>query len=134
VIPSIDDARCPIREVTLSFMSTHPASYLSLKDNPDAVSLIRQVEAKYTAYPIRYIPKDTPFLFSLLREGDVVALLTTIEGLDVSHLGLVVEEDDGPHLLHASSATGKVVIDPRPLPQMLRNRKSCPGIRAVRLK
>lgn len=131
-LPAADDVRYPLQQVTLSFMSTHPDSYPALKGNPDAVALIREVEQRYAGYPVRYIPKEKTSLFERLREGDVVALLTTVEGLDVSHLGIVVREKGELRLLHASSARGKVVVEPRSLPAMLAGRKSCPGIRAIR--
>ena len=132
-LPFADDDRYPLQKVTLSYMSTHSDSYPALKENPRAVSLIRDVESRYVCYPVRYIPKDKTSLFSLLREGDVVALLTTVKGLDVSHLGIVVEEQGELRLLHASSAAGKVLVEPRSLIAMLVTRKSCPGIRVVRL-
>lgn len=134
LVPAADGTQGEVRRVTLSFMSTHTDSYPSLRGHPETVALIREVEQRYADYPVRYIPKLSTTLYSLFREGDVVALLTTTEGLDVSHLGIVVKENDELHLLHASSAAGKVVVDPRPLSAMLAPRKSCPGIRAIRLK
>ena len=133
-LPAKDDTCFPETIVSLSYMSSHPDSYLALKDNPEAVSRIQEVEERYTSFPVRYIPKKNVDNCSLLQEGDIVALLTTMEGLDVSHLGIVVEENGVLHLLHASSAAGKVVIDSRPIGEMLKSRKSCPGIRAIRLK
>lgn len=133
-LPSADDARYPLQILTLSFMSTHPDSYPALKGNPEAVSLIREVEQHYIDYPIRYIPKEEVPLFAQLQEGDVVALLTTVKGLDVSHLGIAVREKGELRLLHASSVAGKVIVEPRSLSAMLSTRKSCPGIRVIRLK
>ena len=133
-LPSADDSRYPVQRVTLSFMSTHPDSYPALKGSPDAIRLIREVEQHFVDYPVRYIPKEKALLFALLQEGDVVALLTTVKGLDVSHLGIVVKEKGVLRLLHASSVAGKVVVESRSLPAMLSTRKSCPGIRAIRLK
>lgn len=133
-VPSADDDRYPLQEVTLSFMSTHHDSYPALKENAKAVSLIRDVENRYVSYPVRYIPKEKVPFFSNLHEGDVVALLTTVKGLDVSHLGIVVKEQGELRLLHASSVAGKVIVEPRSLSAMLSSRKSCPGIRIVRLK
>jgi hypothetical protein len=57
-----------------------------------------------------------------------------VKGLDVSHLCIVVKEQGELRLLHASSAVGKVIVEPRSLSAMLSSRKSCPGIRAIRLK
>ena len=134
LVPATDGTLGEVQRVTLSFMSTHTDSYPSLRGHPGTVALVREVEQRYADYPVRYIPKSSTTLYSLLREGDVVALLTTTEGLDVSHLGIIVKEKNELHLLHASSAAGKVVVDSRPLPAMLASRKSCQGIRAIRLK
>lgn len=133
-LPATDDTRCPLQEVSLSFMSTHPDSYPALKENPGMVSLIREVESRFAGYSVPYIPKAETSLYAMLCEGDVVALLTTVKGLDVSHLGIVVREQGELRLLHASSVAGKVIVEPRSLPAMLSTRKSCPGIRALRLK
>ena len=69
-----------------------------------------------------------------LKDGDIVALATKTQGLDVTHLGFIVKDDKGiPYLLHASSAQGKVVIDKEPLIERLRRDRSIQGIRVVRL-
>ena len=133
-LPAADDARCPQQKVSLSFMSTHPDSYPALKGNPQVVSQISDIEKHYDGYSVRYIPKANTPLFAMIQEGDVVALLTTVKGLDVSHLGIVVKKQGELRLLHASSAVGKVIVEPRSLSAMLSSRKSCPGIRAIRLK
>ena len=122
--------------LTLSFMSKHPQSYPYLKKNAWAVDSIKVIEQRYTRYPIHYIgkeflnlgPKELPIF-----DGDILALVTTIEGLDVTHLGFAVWKGDTLHLMHASTKQGKVVIDEQPLYDYLKNRKSCPGIRVVRL-
>lgn len=122
--------------LTLSFMSTHPQSYPYLKANPWAVDSMRRIEARYADYPIYYIkkesldssPEELP-----IRDGDILALVTTIAGLDVTHLGFAVWQGDKLHLMHASMKHGKVVIDERTLYDYLLTRKSCPGVRVVRL-
>lgn len=134
VVPDSAQAPLPVRFVQLGFMSHHPDSYPALKGHPEVVDSIRSIELRYQHYPVRYCPKETIASFGALREGDVVALMTTVEGLDVTHLGIAVRQPDGFHLLHASSAAGRVLVDPLPLQEMLASRKSCPGIRAVRLK
>ena len=129
-----------VGEVTLSFMTTHPQSYTQLKDNPAEVAALRTIEGRYRRYPYRYLPTAAlarlDRAHSPIRDGDVVALVTTVDGLDVTHLGFAVWQGDAPrdlHLLHASSAKGKVILDPQPLCDYLAPRKSCPGIRVVRL-
>ena len=73
-------------------------------------------------------PEELPIV-----DGDILALVTTIEGLDVTHLGFAVWRGNTLHLMHASTKLGRVVIDEQSLFDYLKNRKSCPGIRVVRL-
>ena len=122
--------------LNLSFMSEHPQNYSYLKSNAWAVDSMRAIEQKYTHYPIHYISKEhlnlTPQELPI-RNGDILALVTTIDGLDVTHLGFAVWKDMTLHLIHASMTHGKVVIDERSLYEYLKTRKNCPGVRVVRL-
>ena len=122
--------------LTLSFMSEHPQSYPYLKSNSWAVDSMRTIEQQYTHYPIHYIGKEylnLPPTKLPVRDGDIIALVTTIDGLDVTHLGFAVWKGTTLHLMHASMTHGKVVVDERPLYKYLNTRKSCPGVRVVRL-
>ena len=122
--------------LNLSFMSEHPQSYPYLKANVWAVDSMRTIEKRYTQQPIHYIGKEylnrTPEELPI-QNGDILALVTTIDGLDVTHLGFAIWKDKTLHLMHASMTHGKVVIDERSLYDYLKNRKSCPGVRVVRL-
>ena len=123
--------------LTLSFMSEHPQSYPFLKSNAWAVDSMRAIEEQYAHYPIHYISKEYLNLTQAelpIRDGDILALVTTINGLDVTHLGFAVWRGKTLHLMHASMTHGKVVIDERSLYEYLKTRKKCPGVRVVRLK
>lgn len=136
VVPEGDRHVWKTDTLTLSFMSEHPQSYPYLKRHAWAVDSIKGIEQKYTHYPIFYIgkehlnlgPKELPIF-----DGDILALVTTIEGLDVTHLGFAVWKGETLHLMHASMKQGKVVIDEQSLYEYLMTRKNCPGIRVVRL-
>lgn len=123
--------------LNLSFMSEHPQSYPYLSDNPWAIDSLRSIEQRYAHHPIYYIGKEHLGLTSEelpIKDGDIVALVTTIEGLDVTHLGFAIWRGETLHLMHASMKHGKVVIDERSLYEYLQGRKSCPGVRVVRLR
>ena len=123
--------------LTLSFMSAHPQSYPYLKAHAWAVDSMRSIEADYRNLPVHYIKKSVLNLGPdelPIRNGDILALVTTIEGLDVTHLGFAVWKDDRLHLMHASMSHGKVVVDERTLYDYLSTRKSCPGVRVVRIR
>ena len=121
----------------LSFMSEHPQSYPFLKSNAWAVDSMRAIEQRYSDYPIHYISKEYLNLTQAelpIRDGDILALVTTIDGLDVTHLGFAVWKGKTLHLMHASMTHGKVVIDERSLYEYLKPRKKCPGVRVIRLE
>ena len=122
--------------LSLSFMSKHPQSYPYLKVNTWAVDSMHTIEQHYAQRQYHYIGKEqlnrTPEELPI-RDGDILALVTTIDGLDVTHLGFAVWQGETLHLMHASMTHGKVVIDERSLYDYLKNRKSCPGVRVVRL-
>jgi hypothetical protein len=49
-------------------------------------------------------------VYDRLNAGDIIALVTNIEGLDVTHTGLVYDDGNGGKgLLHASTSGGVIV-------------------------
>lgn len=125
------------RCLSLNYMTEHSDLYRKLKDNDSLVSEMRSNEKKWKNYKMPYIPKrllnlqDTDII---IREGDILALTTSIPGLDVVHLGFAVWVDGRLHLLHASSTHGRVLLDPLPLYDYLKNKKKHTGVRVIRVK
>lgn len=123
--------------LTLSFLSDHPDSYSYLRTHVWAVDSMRRIEQRYARYPIHYIGKEHLALSPdklPIQDGDILALVTTIDGLDVTHLGFAVWKGEHLHLMHASMSHGQVVIDERTLYDYLKGRNSCPGVRVIRLR
>lgn len=120
---------------TLDFMTSHRDSYPALADE-DEFQRLKSIEIGYRShrFPMVKSTRITKATLAALRDGDIVALTAKAEGLDVTHVGLIAIVDGVPHLLHASSAEGKVVIDSKPLTEYLRRSKSATGIRVFRLK
>ncbi|MBR7019031.1 MAG: DUF1460 domain-containing protein [Prevotella sp.] len=123
--------------VEASYMTQHPDRYRMLKVNPGDIPAIRKMEQRIEGRRYRYIPKDQLTNTSLLRQtihdGDIIAIITNIAGLDTQHIGIAVWHDDGLHLLNASSIHHKVVEEPMTLQQYLFQHKTMPGIRIIRL-
>lgn len=120
---------------TINFMSTHRDSYKSLADN-DEYAKILDVEKSFVSHQYPYIKKiniSNKSTSNALKDGDIIALTTKMNGLDVSHMGLIAIVDGVPHLMHASMKAMKVIIDPLPLYKYLNNSKSLTGIRVIRL-
>ncbi len=117
----------------VDFMSTHPESYLQLKDDTAMVRKIMQQEAEISLRAAFYIPKSKlRGLEELLHDGDIAGITTNITGLDISHVGILVSKAGRIHLLHASSALGKVVLSEETLEEYLMKSKSSTGIMVAR--
>ena len=61
-----------------------------------------------------------------------MALTTNIKDLDVTHVGIIKMVDGVPHLMHASSKQGKVIVDDLSLSDYLKRNRT-QGIRVFRL-
>ncbi len=104
----------PLRD-TLDFMSTHRSAYDRFATDDSLFACIQEMEtrlrAKQRRDPVRYVPQDSiRAVYDQLRGGDIVALVSSIDGLDVAHTGLVYAYSDGGRgLLHASLSDGVTV-------------------------
>lgn len=117
----------------VSFMSSNPESYKHLSQNPDFISIIKEQESAINNKKYFYLPKDKISDFEhLLKEGDIIGLTTSIEGLDVAHVGVLVEQDGRLHLLHASQSNLKVEISDEPIASFLKPNSKNTGIMIAR--
>ncbi len=130
--------RIPRSEYTqksLDFMTANRDKYPALSDENQFLK-VKSIEMGYRSHRFPYIKREMLSLKDVtnaLRDGDVVAITTRIKNLDVTHIGIIKKFDGVPHLLHASSAAGKVIIDPLPLYDYIRRSNSNTGIRVIRL-
>lgn len=117
----------------LNFMSTHTNSYKHLKANPDYVSVITAKEREISNKTYSFIPKEKiGDVDHLLREGDIIGLTTSIAGLDVAHVGVLVEVEGKLHLLHASQSSYKVEVSDEPIASFLKPNSKNTGIIVAR--
>jgi hypothetical protein len=115
------------------YMSTHPDAYMALKTNSDFLPLIVAQEESINNLIFRYLPKEmvspeAPGIHS----GDIIAITTSMKGLDFSHLGIALRKEGMVYLLHASSAGGKVLISDKSLSEYLAGIKKHTGIVVAR--
>lgn len=126
-----------IQKISLNFMSTHASQYPMLVQNPSWISDIRNMEQELQGMEFSYIPKEeianTSQLRSVIHDGDIIAILTSRPGLDISHVGIAVWHTDGLHLLNASQIHKKVVEEPMTLSTYMKRHPSQIGIRIVRV-
>ena len=127
-----------VQTVKVNWMSTHSGSYRALRDNPDFCAVIKQQEQRLTGKQYHYIPTRNILNSKLMREvvhdGDVIAIVSTKNGLDIAHLGFAMWKNGVLCFLDASSIHKKVVIEPISLYQYLTKRKQVSGFRLIRLK
>ncbi|MEI6678663.1 MAG: N-acetylmuramoyl-L-alanine amidase-like domain-containing protein [Mariniphaga sp.] len=123
---------CP---VSVSFMSTHPEYYPQLKANSALINVIRQIENRISAKQYFFIPKEKIAAHEReMEDGDIIALVTRISGMDVSHIGLAVKKQGRVFLLNASSKGAKVETTQVLLADYLKDSKNTTGIFVVRAK
>ena len=117
----------------INFMSTHRDLYPFLKDNDDNLEKIKSSENYLNTAPICVLSQDQIAANEqLIQSGDIIALTTSIKGLDITHTGIATREQDGRiHLLHASTS-GAVEVSKLPLVDYLRGIKSNTGIMVAR--
>ncbi|WP_320017692.1 N-acetylmuramoyl-L-alanine amidase-like domain-containing protein [Labilibaculum manganireducens] len=120
---------------TINFMSTHVDSYPALKVDVSLVEEIRKTENEINKRELFFIPENNiQNLENKIQNGDLIAITTKIEGLDISHVGIAIHVNNRLHLMHASSKAKKVVISDIPLAEMLMQSKYQSGIIVARLK
>lgn len=118
----------------INFMSEKNHYYPKLKDNPENIEKIKKIENSINQRKQYYIPQNNIVdIENKLNEGDIVGITTSIKGLDVSHMGIVVKSGNSTHLLHASSTYKKVVISEKSLSQYILSNKNQSGIIVLRL-
>jgi hypothetical protein len=117
----------------INFMSTHTDSYRQLKDSSHLVQIIAQKEDDINSRQHFYIPEEKlSEVEDQLMDGDIVGITTSIEGLDISHMGILIRKAGRIHLLHASSTAEKVVLSEETLEEYLLSSKTATGIMVAR--
>ncbi len=124
-----------------TFMSSHPDLYGM---SPEQAVQMRAIEETIEKEPFTYIPKDRiQEISEKILPGDIICFVTSIDGLDISHIAIafIYDSFQGGNLsshervagfIHASSKAGQVVIDPLSIAAYAASRKSCTGIKVFR--
>ena len=119
--------------VNLNFMSNHPKEYPQLINDPATTAKIKVIEEKVSAQKFFYIPANKfESVEGSIKDGDIVTLTTSIPGIDVSHVGILLHKEGRVFLLHASSSIMKVVVSTEPFAQYLTKSKKTTGVMIAR--
>lgn len=122
----------PLRK-TINFMTTHPDLYPRLRD-PAVLRVMETIERTMTRRSLFLIPKKLLRRSEgQIREGDLIAIMTNTEGLDVQHVGFAARVKNRVHLLHASSQEGRVAVSADTLYRYLMKNRARSGVMAVRI-
>lgn len=100
----------------IDFMSTNADAYPSLVDHPGRVAEIRRIEERLSRRERAYIPEDRiGEVVRGIRDGDIIAATSSVEGLDVAHTGFAIWLDGRLHLMHAPLVGKSLEISEEPL-------------------
>jgi len=117
----------------IDFMSQNPGSYRQLGEDPGAVEAIREIEVELNRHERRFIRKDQiEDQEEGIEDGDIIAAVSALEGLDVAHTGLALHYDGRLYLLHAPLVGDSVEISERPLAERIQDISGQVGIIVAR--
>jgi hypothetical protein len=116
----------------IDFMSTHAEAYRQLAD-PGNVDLVREAELRLSEEGRHFIPEQAIDAISdQIRDGDIIAATSTVDGLDVAHTGLALWVNGALHLMHAPLAGEAVQISETTLSERILRIQGQDGIIVAR--
>ena len=98
------------------------------------IGVIASQEKRLSGSTVSVLPAECLDSAALagIQSGDIIAFTTDIDGLDIAHVGIALNENGTVRLIHASSSQGAVVIEKRALTLQLRENRRFTGIRIIR--
>lgn len=119
---------------TIDFMSSHSTSYKHLKGNSARIDSVKQIEQNINSREYFYIPKtEITSRQDQIKDGDIICFTTSIDGLDISHLGIAYHQGKILTFIHASSSAKKVIINPVSIADYCTRIKTNTGIMVLRI-
>ena len=117
------------------YMSLKRDTFYGNMADPMTFYNMKTVEDAITKREKWYIPKNkVAAIESKLKDGDIIGITNTLDGMDMAHAGIVLWQNGRAYLLHASSQFHQVVISDVPLVDYLLRNKGQSGIMVARLK
>ncbi|HBY02862.1 MAG TPA: DUF1460 domain-containing protein [Rikenellaceae bacterium] len=102
--------------LNLYVMSSNTDKYKQLKGKAGLIGKVKAKEIEINARNHHYIPSaKIDQNAGLIKSGDMVGFVTTLPGIDISHVGIIYKEGDKLTFFHASSSQKKVVLNKEPL-------------------
>ena len=114
-------------------MTGHPDQYPALTDR-GICRQMQAVERRIQRRRFYYIPRASMrTIENQIADGDLIAITSLTEGLDVEHVGIACHVKQRLHLLHASSHANRVILSAETLERYLNESENRTGIMVARL-
>lgn len=130
-----DFKSCKYMIKTIDFMSSHRELYPALKDSV-IYDKLRHFEIGYRSHRFPYIKKESlnsKETINTFKSGDMIGMVTKTDGLDISHLGVVLKENGKLYFINASMGGKKVQIEKSTFAEYLEKIRSNIGVRVFRI-
>lgn len=110
-LASINELQAQPLDKTLNFMTEHRSKYPRLVRNDANFRCIAQMETRLQSLDIQYVPTErVRQQYAALQAGDIIAIATSIDGIDVTHSGLAYAQPDGSiGFIHAAPGRGVLI-------------------------
>ena len=131
IVENISEQLSGIKQTkAINFMTTHRSAYKQLAHNDAMLEKIKQTEQQINNREgFYYLPKeDIAAMASHIPHMAVVGIVTSIDGLDTTHIGFAYQKDGVLGFIHASSLKNEVVIDVNTLSEYCLGQRRCRGI------
>ena len=131
IVENISKQLSGIKETkAINFMSTHRSAYKQLAHDDAMLEKIKQTEQQINNRKgFYYLPKqDIAAMASHIPHMAVVGIVTSIDGLDTTHIGFAYQKDGVLGFIHASTLKNEVVIDANTLSEYCLGQRRCRGI------
>jgi uncharacterized protein YcfL len=117
----------------VDYMTKNFEKYPSLSQNPAFVKEMSAIEKKVSGYDLKFVSGDyISAIIDSLKNGDIIAFSTNIDGLDVAHLGFAYFIGEKLHFLHASTNGHRVRVSEQTLTEYVSGKSYIDGILIAR--
>lgn len=117
----------------VSFMTENKNLYKQINGNAEYLKAIENTEREINSRKYFYIPKkDVAAAEAKIKNGDLIAITSSVNGLDINHVGIAVEVGGRIHFMHAPLVGSKVQISEVPLDKYLAGIKKHTGVMVLR--
>lgn len=117
----------------VSFMTENKNLYKQINGNAEYLKAIENTEREINSRKYFYIPKkDVAAAEAKIKNGDLIAITSSVNGLDINHVGIAVEVGGRIHFMHAPLVGSKVQITEVPLDRYLAGIKKHTGVMVLR--